>query len=115
MKTIIAGSRDIEDIAELYAAIEECGWTPSIVVSGTARGVDRLGELWAENKGIPIERHPADWNTHGKRAGRIRNAQMALSAEALIALWDGKSKGTQHMIEVAKLHGLRVFVRIVEV
>ena len=81
-----------------------------IIVSGTARGADSLGEKYAQEHSYTIEQYPADWNTHGKAAGPIRNAQMANSADALIAFWDGKSHGTQSMINIAKAKGLLVRV-----
>jgi predicted Rossmann fold nucleotide-binding protein DprA/Smf involved in DNA uptake len=112
MKTIIAGSRDCSDISLLHTAVKQCGWVPSVVVSGTARGADRLGELWAAKRGVPVEKYPADWDKHGKSAGYKRNELMAANAEALIALWDGESRGTKHMIDLARRKGLRVFVML---
>ena len=97
-------------MGELLAALSACGWTPTVVISGTASGADRLGEAWAAKSGVPCERFPADWNRHGKAAGPIRNEQMADHAEALIALWDGASRGTAHMINAANRKGLRVHV-----
>lgn len=110
MKTIIAGSRDGVTPQHIAQAMLACGWIPSTVVSGTARGADMLGEQWAAAKGIPVERFPADWATHGKAAGYRRNEEMALNADALVAIWDGSSKGTGHMINLARKHGLTVFV-----
>lgn len=110
MRTIIAGSREGFSLKDIYAAIAECSWSPTVVISGTARGVDTLGERWAGENGIPIEKYPADWNTHGKSAGYKRNQLMAEKAEALIALWDGTSKGTGHMLEIARRAGLKIFV-----
>lgn len=80
------------------------------VVSGCARGVDRLGEQWAQMRSIPIKRFPANWDRDGRSAGPIRNRQMANYAEALVAIWDGESKGTKNMIEEAERRGLVVFV-----
>lgn len=97
-------------MSDLEAAISECGWKPSVIISGTARGADSLGELWAHKQEIPCERYPADWKRFGKAAGLRRNEQMADAAEALIALWDGESRGTKHMITTAERKGLRVFV-----
>lgn len=114
MKTIIAGSRNCTEIAELLIALSRCGWQPTTVVSGTARGADKLGERWAAAHGLLIEQFPADWDAHGKAAGYRRNEQMADHAEALIALWDGKSRGTKHMIDIAKRNGLRVYVHLVD-
>ena len=111
MKTIIAGSRGLDDMSVLQAATAECGWRITCVVSGTARGADRLGELWAHKRSLPVERYPADWTTHGKAAGYRRNELMAQNAEALIALWDGESRGTKHMIDIATRRGLKVYVK----
>jgi len=80
------------------------------VVSGTARGVDQGGELWASVQGRPVKRFPADWDTYGKSAGHRRNAEMAKYADALVAIWDGKSRGTANMISEARKRGLVVFI-----
>lgn len=111
MRTIIAGSRNVTDVRQLHAALIECGWVPTVIISGGARGADRLGEIWAEQMSLPLEVYPADWDRHGKSAGHKRNAEMAEVADALIALWDGQSRGTAGMIELGRRKGLRVFVR----
>jgi hypothetical protein len=85
-------------------------WRITEVVSGTARGADRTGEQWASENNVPVKRFPADWDKHGKRAGYLRNADMAEYAEALVAFWDGQSRGTKHMIDLAEKAGLRVSV-----
>lgn len=113
MKTIIAGSRSVNDIKIVLTAAENAeaiGITVTEVVSGCARGVDQLGEQIALMNGIPIKKFPADWERFGKRAGFLRNVQMADYAEALIAVWDGESKGTKHMIDMAKARGLKVCI-----
>lgn len=110
MRTIIAGSRTILRMSVLETAMERLSFTPSVVISGCAIGVDRLGEAWAMARSIPIDRFPADWTTYGRRAGFIRNALMAENADALVALWDSDSPGTKHMIKCAGDNGLRVFV-----
>jgi len=94
----------------LAAAGNIIEWPITEVVSGGAKGVDRLGELWAQKRNIPITRFPAEWNKYGKRAGYIRNKEMALYADALLAIWDGESKGTKHMIDSALEQGLWVCV-----
>ena len=95
-------------------ALRDCGWWPTTVLSGTAQGVDRLGEQWAASYGIPVERYPADWNgPDRKRAGHVRNGVMASMSEALVAIWDGSSPGTRDMIEAARARGRRVHVHLV--
>lgn len=122
MKTIIAGSRGIGVIASgnsltqstdttpVKWCVEKSGFEVTKVISGTAKGVDTLGEYWAKENNIPIWRFPADWDQYGKRAGYLRNQQMADVADALIAIWDGESKGTKHMIDIAVRAGLKVFI-----
>lgn len=111
MKTIIAGSRSITDYAVLLHALTECDWTVTEVISGGARGADQLGEQFARDFGVPLTVCPANWDRYGKRAGYVRNAEMASQAEALIALWDGKSKGTLDMIRKAVDQGLSVYIK----
>lgn len=110
MKVIIAGSRSFNDYELLK---EKCDIFLSNskdieVVSGTANGADKLGERYAQEKGYPIKRFPADWDIHGKKAGYIRNREMAEYADALIAFWDKESKGTVHMLNIAKENNLMV-------
>lgn len=108
MRTIIAGGRDFSDFKLLCSTLSE--QKVSLVVSGCARGADRLGEKWAAGVGIPISRFPAEWDTHGKSAGYIRNTAMAENADVLVAFWDGNSRGTKHMIDVATKKKLQVTV-----
>ena len=111
-KVIIAGGRDFNDYALLKTKADEllsfkCRTHKIVIVSGKARGADSLGERYAAEKGYEVSAHPADWDTYGKAAGYRRNAEMAQEADALIAFWDGKSRGTKHMIDLAeKQHGL---------
>ena len=114
-RVIIAGGRDFNDYPLLKAKCDniladKTATHRIIVVSGAAKGADSLGEQYAREKGYTVERYPADWNTHGRAAGPIRNAQMANNADALIAFWDGQSKGTKSMINIAKTKGLGVRV-----
>lgn len=101
MKIIIAGSRTIHwwyghDLYELlYRHFPDF----TEVVSGLAQGPDTHGKTMALERDIPVKEFPADWNTFGKKAGALRNIQMAEYADGLLALWDGKSRGTKHMIE----------------
>ena len=113
MLTIIAGPRDYYVYKSLLEAIDKITWEITEVVSGRAKGVDSLGERWAKEHGIPIKPFPADWDKYGRKAGIIRNTQMADyvgSAGALLALWDHQTIGTGNMIETAKKKGLTVYV-----
>lgn len=117
MKVIIAGSRDVTEINDVIVAMNNMNDHIDIsinditeVVSGTARGVDRLGEQWARNMEIPVHRMPANWDLYGKSAGYRRNEEMAKYADVLVAIWDGQSRGTKHMINLAANYGLKVYV-----
>lgn len=122
LRIIIAGSRDFNDYELLKKSVIEIitkkTMLPDLtrIVSGGARGADTLGERFANEMGLEISRFIPDWDGLGKRAGYVRNAEMAKFAVEddndgmLIAFWDGKSKGTKHMIDLAKRYGLEVHV-----
>ena len=122
LRVIIAGSRDFNDYELLKkSAIEiitKKTMLPDLtrIVSGGARGADTLGERFANEMGLEISRFIPDWDGLGKRAGYVRNAEMAKFAVEddndgmLIAFWDGQSRGTKHMIDLAKKYGLEVHV-----
>ncbi len=114
MKVIVAGGRDFTNYALVEEAIKISGFEISQIVSGKAKGVDTLGEVWALANNVPVEAFPADWSQHGRAAGPIRNKQMADYADALIAIWDGESKGTANMIQQARSKKLNVFIYLVK-
>ena len=111
MRVIIAGSRSIEEFAEVAIAVEESGFKVTEVVSGRARGVDMLGEAWADENDVPVKPFPADWNKWGNDAGKRRNTEMAEYADALVAVHDGVSNGTQNMIDQMRFRKKPVFIR----
>ncbi len=103
-RVIIAGGRDFDDFERLHEVCNRLLDADVTVISGNARGADTLGEQYAEAHepfGMQLEKYPADWDKHKKAAGHIRNHQMSLIADGLIAFWDDKSKGTKNMIEQA--------------
>jgi hypothetical protein len=106
MKLIIAGGRDFDNYEQLKLVMKKLKLKKHDnleIVSGLARGADTLG-----NK--PIAKFPAAWNKHGRAAGYIRNGEMAEYATHLLAFWDGKSRGTKHMIDLARKSGLIIKV-----
>ena len=110
MKTIIAGSRNIHNYQLLLWAIKRCSWNITEVISGGAAGADKLGERYAVENNIPLTVIKAEWDKLGKKAGYIRNEKMSEMADALIALWDEKSLGTKHMINIATRKKLKMFI-----
>ena len=125
LRIIVAGSREFNDYDLLRDTLmqyldfmddKDVVDNPSQVkfISGTAKGADVLGEQFAYTYEYDVIRFPPDWDTYGKSAGYRRNAEMAKYASeaygVLFAFWDGKSKGTKHMIDLAKRYGLEVHV-----
>lgn len=110
MKVIIAGSRHIDDIELVEFAIKESRFDITEVVNGGCWGVDMTGVIWAKGVGALVKSFFPDWTRYGKSAGPIRNNQMAEYADALLAIWDGESKGTWDMIKRADKHELEIFV-----
>lgn len=104
-RVIVAGSRSFDDfdlmtrkLDSLLASLPH----PVEIVSGTARGADRLGEAYAKARQWSCSRHPAQWDLYGKRvAGHIGNQHMAWYASHLVAFHDGQSAGTRNMITTA--------------
>lgn len=125
VRIIIAGGRDFyrykllkSSVIEIISDLKE---RLSItddeieIVSGAARGADEEGERFAKEYNYKLTRFPADWSI-GRSAGYERNKKMAIYAQedknvgVLIAFWDGKSKGTNHMIALARKYGLEVHI-----
>ncbi len=102
MKLIIAGSRNLNiSVQDIYNVLWYNGFELNTleIVSGAAKGPDSVAIDFARLHNMPIHIYPAKWSVIGKSAGIIRNKQMGDFADALIAFWDGESKGTKHMID----------------
>lgn len=124
VRIIVAGGRDFTDYDLLFNSLmnvltdlEEVNTVENKsqieFISGTCRGADVLGEQFAYNFGYSVKRFPAKWDELGKRAGYVRNCDMAkYASEAdhgiLVAFWDGISRGTKNMIDIANRYGLDV-------
>lgn len=123
MRVIIAGSRTLNNIKYVEDAFikafnqwmreDQSNWKDFLhpeIVSGGAQGVDFLAELYAKKHSWPFKEFPAKWNEHGKSAGILRNKEMGNYADALVAVWDGQSKGTKHMIDYMRSLNKPVYV-----
>ncbi|UMB52433.1 DUF2493 domain-containing protein [Lutibacter sp. A64] len=111
MKLIIAGTRTFNDYKKLCTECDNILQDQNnieIVSGAYYKGADKLGEQYAKERGYKITRFPANWKRYRRAAGPKRNEQMAEYADTLIAFWDGKSRGTKNMIELAKTRGLKV-------
>lgn len=109
-RVIIAGSRTFDNYELLC---KKCDLffsrrKPTAILCGEARGADMLGKRYAIEHGIEVLYFPANWDRDGKSAGYLRNKEMAENADALVAFWDGTSRGTAHMINLAKEKRLKV-------
>lgn len=106
---VVTGGRDYSDRVAVAAALGrllEAG--PFVLVHGGASGADALCALWAQGKGIPVEEFPADWSMHGRKAGPIRNEQMAsLPLSGAVAFPGGS--GTADMCRRLEAHGVKVW------
>lgn len=110
-KLIVAGGRHFSDYNMVFHSVKEFIKEQNIkppitIVSGGATGADKLGEQLATHAGLEIERYTPDWSLYGNGAGHVRNKQMAEVADGCIVFWDGKSRGTQSMIDYAKQKSL---------
>lgn len=114
INVIVAGSRTFTDYHFLKQKLDHLFLylIPSevTIISGTAKGADQLGEKYAKEFGCDVIRCPADWDKHGKKAGYLRNVKMAeLASHCVVFIKDG-SKGSKHMIDIAKNKGLELRV-----
>lgn len=125
LRIIIAGSREFNDLSKLINSMKDIIHQLSLengslgnirIISGDAIGADKKGEEFAKLFGLDLSVFPADWEKNGRSAGYIRNVEMAKFAiednsyGVLVAFWNGKSKGTKHMIDTAHKYGLKVYV-----
>ena len=113
-KVIVAGGRNFNDYPLLEKTLDKLlqHKTDVQIVSGLARGADSLGIAYAVDKNIPVAKFPANWEEHGTMAGYQRNIEMAEYADACVCFWNGKSRGTKHMIRIAR--NLNLQVRIIK-
>lgn len=114
-KLIVAGGRDYRDYPRLEAKLFELAETVYAdkaisIISGAASGADGLAIKFAGIHNVMLYTFPANWDQYGKRAGFLRNEDMANFSHGLLAFWDGNSRGTKHMIEQAQRHYLDVHI-----
>jgi hypothetical protein len=115
MKLLIAGSRTITYYELIRHTLITLNYNITEIVSGGAKGVDKLGERFAKENNIPIKQFLPDWNTYGKKAGIIRNVQMVDYCDLAIFFWDGESKGTKFTIMESIKHNKLSKVYMLEV
>ena len=80
------------------------------IISGCARGADTLGIEWAEARGMEVARFPADWETHGRAAGPIRNQQMLDDGKPDLVIAFPGGRGTADMVRRARAAGVELIL-----
>jgi hypothetical protein len=108
MKLLIGGSRNFNDYELMKYHLQFL--TFDKIISGGARGADKLAEKYAKENKIKFILFEANWESYGKNAGFKRNIKMIEEADFIIVFWDGKSNGTKHAIEYAKKFGKRIII-----
>lgn len=111
-KLIVAGGREFNDYNKLREDIESLNISDLEIVCGKARGADSLGERYARENNLVLHEFPAKWDSLGKRAGFVRNSEMADFADGCICFWDAKSRGTKHMIDLARKKGIDITIKL---
>lgn len=106
----VVGSREMNNYYIVYTYLKQYIPKDAIIITGGARGVDMLAEVYAELNGHPCEVYEAQWDRFGKEAGMIRNIEMIRNSDHVIAFWDGKSPGTKQMITESQKRGRNVVV-----
>ena len=123
MKLVIAGSRDLHVGAEgidsvfklIYSRLNVRPDLDEIVAGGCPTGPDAGAKLFALQYGYSYKEFPADWDRYGKFAGPRRNRQMAEYGDALLLIWDGKSRGSMSMKTEMLAQGKPVYEIIMQV
>lgn len=93
----------------IHAPDEYGNWLPDVVIiSGEARGVDRAAASYASTNWTGYEGYPADWETHGKKAGILRNVRMLEEGKPDLVVAFPGGRGTAHMVKIAKEAGVPV-------
>lgn len=111
-RVIVAGGRDFNDYMQLEQVLDKflADKPEAKIISGMAEGADTLAIQYADKHKLTKILFPANWKRHPRRAGFLRNEDMLTIGTHLVAFWNGKSHGTQHMIEITKAKGIPVTV-----
>ena len=110
MIVLVCGSRSWTDKSVVWATLNSKLASIHRIIQGDCRGPDLFAREWAIAQSIPVESYPAKWKEYGRSAGFKRNQQMLDEGkpDLVIAYWDGVSRGTEHMLTIAKKAGVKV-------
>ena len=120
MKVLVCGGRDYSNVDKVYEVLDEIdqreatlpgdktGEIITAIISGHAKGADSIGEMYGDERGFRVEVYPANWNLYGRRAGYLRNVEMAEKGKPdLVEAFPG-GKGTAMMIKIGNERGIEV-------
>ena len=109
-KVVVAGGRTYTNTGMVFICLEDIVQKDDVIISGHAKGVDMMGELYAQKNNLACEIYPAEWDKYGRSAGPRRNEQMAQVADKVVVFWNFKSRGTKNMVEMAKKYKKELFI-----
>lgn len=115
MKLAVVGSRSITDYQTVATSIVVSPWSPDVIVSGGAQGVDTKAAHFADVHGLDTVTIEPDWDDwSGGHPALSRNTTIIKSADAVVAVWDGSSSGTKDSIDKALERNKPIYVNVVE-
>lgn len=119
LRILICGGRNYDDRTYFYhfmdRVIEKIRGTGEsqkrdvVIIHGAARGADSLADDYGRERGLRVIRYPADWETHGRSAGAIRNKLMLTDGDPHVIVAFKGGRGTQNMIQQGKKAGVPVY------
>ncbi len=116
-RVIVVGGRDFDDYDFMCQKLDELFWVSDTfddneikIISGMAEGADTLAVRYADERELTKILFPANWKTHYRMAGILRNEDMLSFATHLVAFWNGQSHGTKHIIDIAQQKGIPVWI-----
>lgn len=115
-RVLVCGGRDFNDRSAMARALRRFKPTiptdddlaEHIIIVGGAPGADTLAAEYAEVFGIRLRIYPADWKTHGRAAGPIRNQTMLDKGKPDLVIAFPGGRGTADMVRRARAAGVPV-------
>ena len=112
MKILVCGDRNWDDYWAIYDVLYRLDRS-SVIIHGAANGADSIAGMVGNALGFEVIPVRAEWDKYGKAAGPIRNKKMLDMEPSLVLAFHKdieNSKGTKHMVEIAKEKGVQVII-----
>ena len=109
-RVLVCGGRDYKNKQLVFEVLDDihAESTIGMIIQGGAKGADLLAAQWTVEREIPCLRAPAEWKTHGKAAGAIRNTWMLLEGKPDLVIAFPGGPGTANMVKQAEYAGVKV-------